>query len=128
MEVAGETRIIATTSLMSGVVLPTQKRVQRAIIREASEPYRTVYGLAAETGLRAGELCGLTLDDLDFERRLLFVRQSAWRGRVGDPKRGYCSAESHTSSGELVAAVGVSTVRKNQEPPFRNYLACSVWM
>ena len=44
------------------------------------------YGLAAETGPRAGELCGITLDDLDMERRLLFVRQSAWRGKLGDPK------------------------------------------
>ena len=81
--------------LMSGVVLAPQKRTQRyffsadevqAIIGAATEPYRTFYGLAAETGLRAGELCGLTLDDIDFERRLLFVKQSAWRGRLGDPK------------------------------------------
>lgn len=45
-------------NLMDGVVLPTQKRVQRfffsaeevkAIIGAASEPYRTFYGLAAET-------------------------------------------------------------------------------
>ena len=81
--------------LMSGVVLPSPKRIQRyffsaesvkAIIEESPEPYRTFYGLAAETGLRAGELCGITLDDVDFERRLLFVRQSAWRGKLGDPK------------------------------------------
>ena len=81
--------------LMSGVVLPTQKRMQRfffsaeevkTIIGAASEPYRMFYGLAAETGLRAGELCGITLDDLDFEHRLLLVRRSAWRGRLGDPK------------------------------------------
>ena len=81
--------------LMDGLVLPTQKRMQRfffsteevkTIIGGAPEPYRTFYGLAAETGLRAGELCGITLDDLDLERRLLLVRQSAWRGRLGDPK------------------------------------------
>ena len=81
--------------LMSGVVLAPHRRIQRfffsteevrAIIEASSEPYRTFYGLAAETGLRAGEVCGITLDDLDFERRLLFVRQSAWRGRLGEPK------------------------------------------
>ena len=81
--------------LTGGVVLPSPKRIQRyffsaeevkAIIEASPEPYRTFYGLAAETGLRAGELCGITLDDLDFERRLLFVRQSAWRGKLGDPK------------------------------------------
>ena len=84
-----------THDLISGVVLPSLKRIQRyffsaeevqSIIKASPEPYCTFYGLAAETGLRAGELCGITLDNLDFERRLLFVRQSAWRGKLGDPK------------------------------------------
>jgi integrase len=80
---------------MEGVVLPDVKRVQRfffsqkeiqLILAQAKEPWRTWYGLAAETGLRAGELCGLTVDDLDLERGMLQVRQSAWRGKLGDPK------------------------------------------
>ena len=82
-------------NLMEGVVLPDIKRVQRfflsqreiqLILAKAHEPYRTWYGLAAETGLRAGELCGLTVDDIDLERGMLQVRQSAWRGKLGDPK------------------------------------------
>ncbi|MHB8502379.1 MAG: tyrosine-type recombinase/integrase [Candidatus Acidiferrales bacterium] len=82
-------------NLMEGVVLPDIKRVQRFffsqqeiqfILAKAQEPYRTWYGLAAETGLRAGELCGLTDDDIDLERGTLQVRQSAWRGKLGDPK------------------------------------------
>jgi integrase len=81
--------------VMEGVVLPSSKRRQRffasqqqiqRIIAAAPEPYRTFYGLAAETGLRPGELCGLTLDDLDLQRGMLQVRQSAWRGKLGDPK------------------------------------------
>jgi integrase len=81
--------------LMEGVVLPEVKRVQRfflsqreiqLILAKAQEPQRTWYGLAAETGLRAGELCGLTVDDIDIERGMLQVRQSAWRGKLGDPK------------------------------------------
>jgi integrase len=80
---------------MDGVVLPTQKRVQRfflsdaeirSILSAAPEPYRTFYGLLAETGLRVGELCGLTVEDVDLERGILQVRQSAWRGKLGDPK------------------------------------------
>lgn len=80
---------------MEGVVLPSSKRRQRLfasqqqiqlIITAAKEPYRTFYGLAAETGLRPGELCGLTLDDLDLQRGMLQVRQSAWRGKLGNPK------------------------------------------
>jgi integrase len=82
-------------NVMEGVVLPDSKRRQRffasqqqiqLIIAAAKEPYRTFYGLAAETGLRPGELCGLTVDDLDLERGLLQVQRSAWRGKLGDPK------------------------------------------
>ena len=82
-------------NLMEGVVLPDVKRVQRfflsqreiqLILAKAQEPHRTWYGLAAETGLRAGELCGLTVEDIDLERGMLQVRQSAWRGKLGDPK------------------------------------------
>lgn len=36
--------------------------------------------------MRCGELCGVTVDDLDLERGLLVVRQSAWRGKIGSPK------------------------------------------
>ena len=80
---------------MEGVVLPDIRRVQRfflsqreiqLILAKAHEPYRTWYGLAAEAGLRAGEVCGLTVDDIDLERGMLQVRQSAWRGKLGDPK------------------------------------------
>jgi integrase len=82
-------------NLMEGVVLPDVKRVQRfflsqreiqLILARAQEPHRTWYGLAAETCLRARELCGLTVDDIDLERGMLQVRQSAWRGKLGDPK------------------------------------------
>jgi integrase len=71
--------------LMEGVVLPEVKRVQRFflsqreiqfILAKAQEPHRTWYG----------ELCGLTVDDIDIERGMLQVRQSAWRGKLGDPK------------------------------------------
>ena len=34
------------------------------------------------TGIRSGELLGLQVDDLDFERRLIFIRRSAWYGRL----------------------------------------------
>jgi integrase len=81
--------------IMEGVVLPDVKRVQRyflsqaeiqAVLAKSQEPHRTWYGLAAETGLRAGELCGLTVGDIDLERGMLQVQQSAWRGKLGEPK------------------------------------------
>jgi integrase len=36
--------------------------------------------------MRVGELCGLCVEDLDLVRALLQVRQSAVRGKLGDPK------------------------------------------
>lgn len=78
-----------------GVVLPKARRTQRfffsaedvqKILSAAKEPFRTWCGLAAETGLRAGELCGLTWGDIDLARAILQVRQSAWRGKLTDPK------------------------------------------
>ncbi|MFZ0465893.1 MAG: tyrosine-type recombinase/integrase, partial [Candidatus Acidiferrales bacterium] len=81
--------------ICDGIVLP-KHHASRAffftleevlcILRSASEPHKTLYWLAAETGLRAGELTGLRVDDLDLERRLLHVRQSAWRGKIQTPK------------------------------------------
>jgi len=52
----------------------------------AAEPYRTFYWLAAETGMRAGELCGLRVDDVDLESGLVHVSQSAWHGKLQQPK------------------------------------------
>lgn len=80
---------------VEGVVLPKARKPVRysfsleelqRLLATAEEPERTFYLLAAETGLRAGELCGLRVDDVDLERGLLFVRQSAWRGRLQEPK------------------------------------------
>jgi integrase len=84
-----------TRDIFDSIVLPVRRRTQRyfftieeiqRIISAAKEPHRMFYGLLAETGLRVGELCGLKVDDIDLERGLLIVQQSAWRGKLGDPK------------------------------------------
>ncbi len=54
----------------------------RKIIAVAAEPYRTMFAVAAMTGLRAGEVMGLQNGDLDFDERVIHVRRSAWYGRV----------------------------------------------
>lgn len=80
---------------LDGAVLPRPRRVKRhffsleeiqRIVETAPEPYRTFFWLAAETGMRAGELCGLTVEDLDFARGIVLVRQSVWRGMIHEPK------------------------------------------
>jgi integrase len=78
-----------------GLVLPkpgprrrfffTQEEIQK-VIDIAKEPQKTLYWLAAETGMRAGELCGLRIDNLDLENCVVNVRQSVWRNQVQTPK------------------------------------------
>jgi integrase len=84
-----------THDALEGVVLPKRRRPQQffftveevqRILAAADEPYHTFYWLAAETGMRAGELCGLRVDDLELERCLVHIRQSAWHGKLQDPK------------------------------------------
>jgi len=80
---------------LEGIVLPKRRKVQRLfftpeevrrIVAAAEGAQRTFYWLAAETGMRAGELCGLRIEDLDLQRGLVLVRQSAWRGKIQTPK------------------------------------------
>ncbi len=54
----------------------------RRIIEAAPEPYSTMFAVLAMTGIRAGELLGLQVNDLDFERRLIFIQRSVWCGRI----------------------------------------------
>ena len=47
------------------------------IIAEAKEPFKTLFACAWLTGLRAGELLALTLDDLNFDRKTIRVNKSS---------------------------------------------------
>jgi integrase len=80
---------------VSDVKLPKRHRVARRffsvdevqrILVSAPESCHTFYWLDFETGIRAGELCGLRVSDIDVERGLLCVRQSVWRGKFQSPK------------------------------------------
>lgn len=54
------------------------------IIAASTGEHAALYWLAAESGLRAGELAGLKLTDIGDNR--LTVNQSVWHGRVQTPK------------------------------------------
>ena len=58
----------------------------RSILALASEPWHTIFAVPAMAGLRPGEVLGLSIDDLDFEQRLIFVRRSAWYRHLISPK------------------------------------------
>ncbi len=63
----------------------TQDEAKR-ISEAAMGQYRVLFGLAAATGLRAGELFGLHVEDINFERGVIYVRRSVYRGQEVTPK------------------------------------------
>ncbi len=54
----------------------------RQIIAAAGHPFRTMFAIAAMTGMRVGEILALQTNDLDFERRMIHVRRSVWQGQI----------------------------------------------
>jgi integrase len=53
------------------------RRQATLIIEAAQEPFKTLFAVAWCTGLRAGEILALTLDDLDFTRKTVRVNKSS---------------------------------------------------
>jgi integrase len=72
--------------LVIGRDIPSKEEVQ-TILSNASGRWRPFFMTATFTGLRASELRGLTWDNIDFEHKVLHVRQRAnlW-GEIGAPK------------------------------------------
>ena len=46
------------------------------IINFAKEPYSTMFAVLGMTGCRVGEMLGLKIGDLDFNRRVIYIRRS----------------------------------------------------
>jgi integrase len=53
------------------------RRQATLIIDAAPEPFKTLFAVAWSTGLRAGEILALTLDDLDFAHKTVRVNKSS---------------------------------------------------
>jgi integrase len=58
----------------------------RAILAGLQGWHRVMIAIAATTGLRIGEILALKVSDFDFERKLLTVYRSVWRGKLSTPK------------------------------------------
>jgi integrase len=52
----------------------------RQLVEAAEGQYKLLFHLAGSSGLRAGELFGLHVEDLDLNRGIVHVRRSVWRG------------------------------------------------
>jgi integrase len=79
----------------SGLVLPKLRQPEprcftleevTLIVRHAREPYKTLFRLAAETGMRGGEICALQWCDVNLADRTVQVSRSTWRGQITAPK------------------------------------------
>jgi integrase len=75
-----------TGKLAVGRDIPSKEEVQK-IIATATGRWRPFFVAAVFTGMRASEMRGLAWDDVDFERKVIHVRQRAnlW-GEIGAPK------------------------------------------
>lgn len=58
----------------------------KRIIAAATGQYKALYWLAAETGLRPGEICGLRLENLFLPENQIRVTHSIWHGELQRPK------------------------------------------
>ena len=60
-------------------------------MNQAVGQHRVLFHLAGASALRAGELFGLHIQDLDVNRGVIHVRRSVWRGQEVSPKtqKGY---------------------------------------
>ena len=58
----------------------------RQVIQLADEPYKTLFWIVAETGMRGGEVCGLFAEDVDLDAQFIHVKRSAWRAQLQTPK------------------------------------------
>ncbi len=56
------------------------------IIAAATGKYRVLFAVAAETGMRVGELFGLEVPDIDFARGIIHVRRTVFDGKRQSPK------------------------------------------
>jgi len=61
------------------------------IVNEAEGQFKVLFHVAGASGMRAGELFGLRVEDLDLNRGVIHVQRSVWRGLDVSPKtrRGY---------------------------------------
>jgi len=58
----------------------------RVIIENSQGLYKVLYAVASETGMRAGELYGLEISDIDWGRNQIRIRRSVFDGEVQTPK------------------------------------------
>jgi integrase len=65
---------------------PSELRAVLAAATKHDPVFATLVTLSARTGMRAGEVTGLRVGDLDVERAMVVVERTFSRGRIGPTK------------------------------------------
>lgn len=73
------------------------------LLDQLVEPHHTLVFSIAVTGMRISELLGLQWPDIDFERRLIHIRRTFYRGSFGLPKTQSSARAIPMSDGLLYA-------------------------
>lgn len=91
-----------------GLDLPRRKPIDvrsytveemQQIIQASPEPYKTLFWLLAETGMRIGEARAIRWNDIDLDRGVVQVRKSAWHAEIVTPKSATGVRTCHISGG-----------------------------
>lgn len=82
------------------------KQVSRVLAQAAGDEFEALWRIALVTGMRRGELLGLTWADVDLDRGVLAVRRSLTRGTGGQ----WIVGEPKTASGRRQIALPVTAV------------------
>lgn len=84
----------------------SEHEVQAYLDATAGEPYEAAFMLAVLTGMRLGEILGLRWSNIDFEERVIFVRNALALGPNGKSRLG--ATKTHRSVREVSFPPGVS--------------------
>ncbi len=79
-------RNIKTLPIPRATVQPFSLEEVQLILRRVRPDYCAYYVVRFFTGLRTGEVDGLSWDNVDFKSRLIHIRQSLVRGEIGQTK------------------------------------------
>jgi len=82
------------------------------ILASSETELKTFYWLAAEAGLRSGELSALRLTDIAVDG--ISVSQSVWHGRIGEPKTSN-AMRTVALSPQLALLIGEQSERQRQK-------------
>lgn len=94
----------------------TSDQVKRLVAATSDEPYGPLFALAIGSGLRLGELLGLSWDDIDIDARQLTVRRTLARTYSGG-RGGYDFAEPKTKRSRrtvMLPALAIEALRRQK--------------